>query len=407
MGKSPRGRKPSPPSRSPEPEGGPLERSRAFLEERMTPLRKKSERPAAPASRPSLPEQDEPPRGRKGERGAARPPAATERPVSLPSRKRLIEQYRERQERKSQAGGRPQRAAPGAPPPMAPAPPPANNWIPIGPSVVRQGQGGVTPAVSGRTPAIAPLAGGNRAYVGAANGGVWRSEDGGASWVSLMDSFDLNPTNSGADSLAVGALAVVAGATANQDRIYVGSGEGSGGAYFGVGPIISIDGGQNWTTEAVATGSPQLAGSAFYAVAVDPANSERAVAATRQGLYRREPNGAGGFHWAQKSPPNPGSAWATSVVVARSGGLTTFYAAYWFGPVYSSTDGHTWALAGAGFPAVGVGRITLAVRSSDPGVVYAFTSQGNVLRLDTAAGNWRQVTGLPAAGDLVGTQGLV
>ncbi len=288
---------------------------------------------------------------------------------------------------------------------MAPAPPPANNWIPIGPSVVRQGQGGVTPAVSGRTPAIAPLAGGNRAYVGAANGGVWRSEDGGASWVSLMDSFDLNPTNSGADSLAVGALAVVAGATANQDRIYVGSGEGSGGAYFGVGPIISIDGGQNWTTEAVATGSPQLAGSAFYAVAVDPANSERAVAATRQGLYRREPNGAGGFHWAQKSPPNPGSAWATSVVVARSGGLTTFYAAYWFGPVYSSTDGHTWALAGAGFPAVGVGRITLAVRSSDPGVVYAFTSQGNVLRLDTAAGNWRQVTGLPAAGDLVGTQG--
>ena len=77
---------------------------------------------------------------------------------------------------------------------MPPVPPPANNWIPIGPSVVRQGQGGVMPAVSGRTPAIAPLAGGNRAYIGAANGGVWRTEDGGASWVSLMDAFDLNPT---------------------------------------------------------------------------------------------------------------------------------------------------------------------------------------------------------------------
>ena len=89
-----------------------------------------------------------------------------------------------------------------------------------------------------------------------------------------MNAFDLNPTHSRADSLAVGALAVVAGATANQDRIYVGSGEGPGGAYFGVGPIVSIDGGQNWMTEVQsAPGSPQLAGSAFYALAVDPADA--------------------------------------------------------------------------------------------------------------------------------------
>ena len=138
---------------------------------------------------------------------------------------------------------------------------------------------------------------------------------------------------------------------ANQDRIYVGSGEGPGGAYFGVGPIISIDGGQNWTTEPVAPGSPQLAGSAFYALAVDPADPDRVVGATRQGLYRREP-------WGRRIPlggkaPPPGSAWATSVVVARTGGVTTFYAAFWFGPVYSSTDGHTWAVAGTGFPAAG------------------------------------------------------
>ena len=197
---------------------------------------------------------------------------------------------------------------------------------------------------------------------------------------------------------------MVAGASANQDRIYVGSGEGPGGAYFGVGPIVSVDGGQNWVTELVAPGSPQLAGSAFYALAVDPANPERVVAATRQGLYRREPNGAGGFHWARKSPPSPGSGWATSVVVARSGGVTTSMRRFGLdrsihrrmairGPV------------GAGFPAAGVDRITLAVRPSDPSVVYAFMAAGTVFRLDTAAGNWRQVTGLPAAGNLVGTQG--
>src|SRR6266545_6998886 len=115
-----------------------------------------------------------------------------------------------------------------------------------------------------------------------------------------MDAFDLNPTQSAADSLAVGAVAVVPGATANLDRLYVGSGEGDGGTYFGVGPIISTDGGQNWATEPVSPGSPALAGSAFYALAVDPADSNRVVAATRQGIFRREPAGGGGFHWDQK-----------------------------------------------------------------------------------------------------------
>ena len=119
------------------------------------------------------------------------------------------------------------------------------------------------------------------------------------------------------------ALAVVAGAATNQDRIYVGSGEGPGGEYFGVGPLLSTDGGQNWTTEVVSPASPRLAGSAFYGLAVDPGNSDRVIGATRQGLYRREPNGAGGFHWDRKSPPLPGSGWATSVVAARTGGTSS------------------------------------------------------------------------------------
>jgi len=124
---------------------------------------------------------------------------------------------------------------PEPPPPEAPQPPPANNWIPIGPSVLRQGQGGVKPATSGRTVGIAVAPGGARLYIGAANGGVWRSEDTGLTWYSLMEAFDLNPTNLASDSLACGAIALVPGMSVNQDRIYVGTGEGQGGAYFGVG----------------------------------------------------------------------------------------------------------------------------------------------------------------------------
>ena len=42
-----------------------------------------------------------------------------------------------------------------APPPMPTVPPPANNWIPIGPSVLRRGQGGTQPSMSGRVNGIA------------------------------------------------------------------------------------------------------------------------------------------------------------------------------------------------------------------------------------------------------------
>lgn len=395
--------KSEPERKNPEPEGGPSERSRAFLEERFTPLKRKSEGPTGTRSVPA----SEPPRRRRGddEPGATRHPRSDTGPATPGTdRRKLIDEYRKRQERKGNSPRSRGRAAVAALR-AAPTPPPANNWIPIGPSVLRQGQGAVKPATSGRTPAIAVVAGGNRAYIGAANGGVWRTEDGGINWKSQMDAFDLNPTQSASDSLAVGAVAVVPGSTVDTDRIYVGSGEGPGGAYFGVGPILSTDGGQNWMTEPVSPGSPSLAGSAFYALAVDPADPNRVVGATWQGIFRREPDGAGGFHWDQKTPPAPGSSWATSVVVARTGGVTTFYAAFWFGPVYSSTDGDVWAPVGTGLPAAGLGRITLAVQPDNPSVLYAFVSNGSVFRLDTAAGNWRAVTGLPAAGDLVGTQG--
>ncbi|MDQ3743789.1 MAG: hypothetical protein M3444_05350, partial [Acidobacteriota bacterium] len=51
-------------------------------------------------------------------------------------------------------------------------------------------------------------------YVGVNNGGVWKTDDYGRTWVSL---FDDQPTGS------VGALAV---APSQPDTIYVGSGEG-------------------------------------------------------------------------------------------------------------------------------------------------------------------------------------
>ena len=383
--------------RSKDDEVGPYERERSFLEERFSLISPKKERP-------------------KGQEtiNASNDVAPNVQPVAANFRLNLIRKYRELQSQQQAVRGSDDLSTFSKTSDKSteskkkdfdhpelrevPLPPPANNWIPIGPSVLRQGQGGVKPATSGRTVGIAVSPGGNRVYIASANGGVWRSDDAGENWHSLMDAFNLNPTTLASDSLACGAIAVD---LSNPDRVYVGTGEGGGGAYFGVGPISSIDGGNNWITELTSPGSPSLAGSSFYALAIDPADTNKVIAATERGLYRREADGAGDFHWTKKNTGSAATA-VTSVVVSRSGNITSFYAAEYSGQIYSSIDGDNWSVAGTGFPA-NANRIGLAVQPSNPSVVYALTENAGVWRLDVSNNSWKQISNYPT--DLLGSQG--
>lgn len=100
-------------------------------------------------------------------------------------------------------------------------------WTPIGPFPIPNGQTvGVSTAVSGRTVAIVVHpTNPDIAYVGTAQGGLYRTTDGGASWVPLMDN---------AQSLAIGTLTL---APSNPEILFVGTGEPtlSGSSFFGVG----------------------------------------------------------------------------------------------------------------------------------------------------------------------------
>lgn len=281
-----------------------------------------------------------------------------------------------------------------------------SNWVPIGPSVVRKGQAGGKPGVSGRIARIAIAPGGNRVYLATALGGVWRSDDGGHTWNINEDSFDIDPTAFGATSLCCGAIAID---PAMPDRVYVGTGEGDVSdifsqrflsflpSYRGVGPVRSDDGGVSWNVEPIAAGSPTLAGQSFYQLAVDPGDRENVVGATTNGLYRRDPDGAGGYQWVQKR-----TGVHSDVVVASTGGVTTFIAAAWGDKIYSSPDGSTWTALGTGFPA-GATRISLATRYTDPSVVYAVVANASfdllgIFRLDGLTGAWKAVGGAPASG---------
>lgn len=172
-------------------------------------------------------------------------------------------------------------------------------WAAIGPAPIPHGQtipadvNGIsltqTP-VSGRVTSVAiDPANANILYVGAAQGGVYKSTNGGASWTRLMD---------GAMTLAVGALELdPTDATGN--TLLIGSGEAnfSGDSYAGLG-VYKIT--------ALKTSSPVLSGpfgaSQFIhrsipGLAIDPNNHNNVYVGSATGQQGIGPQ-----------PPTPGSA---------------------------------------------------------------------------------------------------
>lgn len=177
-------------------------------------------------------------------------------------------------------------------------------WMPLGPSILTNGQARGSPIVSGRVRAIAVSPNGQRIYVGTANGGVWYSSDGGQVWTPV-GSWGLAAAAPRSDlSLTVGALLVEFGATEATDIVYVATGEGvpSTGNYpgdllGGIG-ILRLEGtitdavdhpGSNpWKREA-----RNLSGDGIFRMARDPdvapttAGAGSFIVATTSGLWRR------------------------------------------------------------------------------------------------------------------------
>jgi hypothetical protein len=297
------------------------------------------------------------------------------------------------------------------------APMRTNSWKPIGPAGILKGQAPIRCLMSGRVPDIAIARDGRRVYAATCNAGVWRSDDRGAHWRPCMRGFDLNPEGEahrflhwldprGIDTLSMGAIALDEN---NPDRIYVGTGEAHNG-YMGVGPLISTDGGQSWKREPLREGN--LIGHGFFALAVDPADTQCVVAATTNGIYRREPEAQGSsiYYWHKKRPmappPPPSQDIYSSVVVARNGGNTRFFAARYGGRVFESANGgDTWTEI-AGYPtAAGVLRVLLAIQRGNINTIYAYNQLGDVHRvtranIGAAWGAWRQIGNLPGANDL-------
>ena len=242
-------------------------------------------------------------------------------------------------------------ARPLSQPPQAPF---TGTWRPIGPqpSVPATGTlAGSSGNTSGRVEAIAidPTdATGNTIFIGAAQGGVWKTIDGGVTWQALTDSQA---------SLAMGALAIAIDPTntldANHRVIYAATGEQAGTGvdiYYGAGVLKSLDGGQTWaqTCQGTAFTNPVCPfvgpfssgfipgdGARISSLALNPGNPKMLIAGVQiftgsgvsgtvgqPGVYC---TGDGGATWSRINPTGlTTTAMATSVLYVSS---TTAYAA--------------------------------------------------------------------------------
>lgn len=284
----------------------------------------------------------------------------------------------------------------GAPQPVAPVAG-TSNWVQLGPTAIPLGQtyGGPRVLVTGRITGIVvdPTAP-NTIYCATAQGGVWKSTNGGASWVATSDNEI---------SLAIGALAIDPG---NHLILYAGTGEGnfSGDSYYGNGVLKTTNGGASWTALATST----FAGTRFSRIAVTPGTPTRLFAATGSGVFRSTNGGAA---WSLMSSGTPAGGMSTDVAIDPAT-PTTVYAAFWGQGIYKCTNAGaatpTWTKLTSGLPASGFTRIALGISPSSSQTIYALVANTSYTvdgfyRTTNGGSSWSSIA-LP--GGNIGGQGF-
>ncbi len=224
-------------------------------------------------------------------------------------------------------------------------------------------------------------------YIGAAQGGVWKTVDGGSSWTPLTDQQC---------SLAMGSIALD---PVNPDIVYAGTGEQhfSGDSYYGCGVLRSADGGATWTRleASVFTTSAPGPGARVSRVVIDPATAgtttnTTVLVASDFGLYRSTNSGAS---WTSVL-----TGTATDLVMDPTNSAVLYAGIFADGVSKSIDGGVTWSALTTGLPTAGVGRVNLAIAPSAPQTLYAavHNTSGNGLSgifKTTDGGNaWTQLS---------------
>lgn len=258
----------------------------------------------------------------------------------------------------------------------------------------------IGPAISGgRVAAVVGVPGNpDIYYVGAADGGIFRTGNGGTTWEAL---FQHQPVAS------IGALAID---PQNPSVIWAGTGEANvrNDVSYGDGIYESTDAGRHWKHLGL-DHTFQIS-----RVVVDPLHPDTVLVAAMGSPWQDNPDRGvyrttdGGATWQKVLYAGPSVGISDLAMDPRNPDIV-FAATYRFrrtpwsysdgGPqdaIYKSLDGgRTWKrLSGDGLPALPVSRIGLAIAASAPNVVYAVmgSNEGVLWRSDDAGEHWELVS---------------
>ncbi len=236
-------------------------------------------------------------------------------------------------------------------------------------------------------------------YVGAASGGVWKTDNAGTTWTPVFEKES---------SYSIGAVALDPN---NPAVVWVGTGENNAQRSVGYGDGVykSDDGGKSWKNMGLKTSEH------IGKIVIDPRDSNTVFVAAQGPLWS-----AGGERGLYKTTDG-GKTWKAVITVSENTGVTdvafdpsnldTMYAAAWQrrrhfytlvdgGPesaLYKSTDGgNTWTKLKSGLPPGDLGRIGIAVSPVDTNVVYATVeASGNlsgIFRSKDRGATWEKMS---------------
>ena len=220
-------------------------------------------------------------------------------------------------------------------------------------------------------------------YIAAASGGIFKTEDGGATWVAIFDDQGM---------LTMGDLSI---SKNNSNLIWVGTGEADAGhAHSGNGVYKSLDGGVTWESKGLSDVGT------VGKVLIDPNDDNTIFVAAMGPVYRSsEDKGIyrssdGGETWSKILYIDPLTGGID--IAMHPSNSNILYASMWHrelseqigiygGPssgLYRSTDGgDTWEKLSSGLSSsASISKIKVEIAPSNPNVVYALyiNAQGNV-----------------------------
>ncbi|MEP6706237.1 MAG: hypothetical protein ABJC05_01890, partial [Pyrinomonadaceae bacterium] len=236
-------------------------------------------------------------------------------------------------------------------------------------------------------------------YFGSVGGGVWKSTNSGRTWAPV---FDSQPVAS------IGAIGV---APSNPNIVYVGTGEADmrDSISFGNGMYKTSDAGKTWTH--IGLDETRQIGR----VLVDPKNPNIVFVAALGHAYGPSPDRGvyrsrdGGATWQKVlfknndvgaidlafDPNNSQTVYATLWATRRPPWFIYAPANGPGGGIFKSTDGGTtWQPHSSGLPTEKLGRIGIAVASTNRNRLYAIVDakEGGFYRSDDAGATWTKIS---------------